>query len=182
MPMNRRPPKLRQAIEEEFAFWFLPSIVESRQIARLVRDKPDLRTWSGRRGTWLVSPPPPPPLREDGAAKPERLGKTNGRLKALRALSLQGKISMARRVLERTIQAANNIAVAFSGGRDSLVALHLTRELVPNLKVIFVNTSVEFPETLRFVREIAECWHLDFYELKVKRNFWELAHERGPVC
>lgn len=171
--------KLRQRIEDEFAAWFLPTVVKSRSLSRLMKSNPDLRTWPNRRATWLVSPPPPPSLASDSSAKPERLGRTNGRLKVLRAFPLQEKVLLASRVLERTIAVAENVAVAFSGGRDSLVALHLTLQRCTRLKVVFVNTSVEFPETLRFVRELAERWRLDFHELRVERNFWELAHERG---
>jgi 3'-phosphoadenosine 5'-phosphosulfate sulfotransferase (PAPS reductase)/FAD synthetase len=75
------------------------------------------------------------------------------------------------------------VAVAFSGGRDSLVALHLTLQIKPDVLVVFVNTSIEFPETLTYVRQLAKDWNLNFYEVKPRVNFWKLAEEQGlPVA
>jgi len=79
----------------------------------------------------------------------------NGRLKTLRALPLEEKVALAYRVLDRMFEVTDAVAVAFSGGRDSLVALHLTLQRRRDVKVVFVNTSIEFPETLKYIRELA---------------------------
>jgi phosphoadenosine phosphosulfate reductase len=41
--------------------------------------------------------------------------------------------------------------VSFSGGKDSLVTLLLTREAGLDLPVFFINTGLEFPETVSYV-------------------------------
>lgn len=44
--------------------------------------------------------------------------------------------------------------VMFSGGKDSTVLLHLARKLYPNMKAVFVNTTNEFNEIIKFVKSI----------------------------
>jgi phosphoadenosine phosphosulfate reductase len=45
--------------------------------------------------------------------------------------------------------------------------------------VVFVNTGIEFPETVAYVRTLAAEWGLNLRELTPKRNFWRLSRERG---
>ena len=44
------------------------------------------------------------------------------------------------------------VYVAFSGGLDSTVLLHLVRSMYPGVPAVFNNTGVEFPEIVKFVR------------------------------
>jgi len=55
------------------------------------------------------------------------------------------------------------VGVAFSGGKDSTVLWHLIREHFPDAEyhVIFGNTTVEFPESLKFARRLGEEWASD---------------------
>ena len=41
---------------------------------------------------------------------------------------------------------------SFSGGKDSTVLLHIARELYPNMKAVFVDTGLEYPEIRSFVK------------------------------
>jgi len=74
----------------------------------------------------------------------------------------------------------NKVAVLWSGGRCSTVTLHMAKCLEPNIKVIFVDTGVEFPETVRYVKMLAKEWKLNFSVLRPRRTFWELVKEHGP--
>lgn len=61
-------------------------------------------------------------------------------------------------------------AVAFSGGKDSTVLWDLIRRYFPDeaYAVIFGNTGVEFPESLKFARKLGREWSSDkvqFYEV-----------------
>lgn len=53
-------------------------------------------------------------------------------------------------------------AIAFSGGKDSTVLWDLCRRFVPELAdilhAIYGNTGVEYPESLKFAREIGKEW------------------------
>lgn len=46
----------------------------------------------------------------------------------------------------------NHVYISFSGGVDSLVLLHIARKFVsPSFKAMFINTSMEWPEVVKFV-------------------------------
>ena len=46
----------------------------------------------------------------------------------------------------------DSVYVSFSGGKDSTVLLDLVRQDYPNVKAMFVDTGLEFPEIRQFVR------------------------------
>lgn len=72
------------------------------------------------------------------------------------------KIEVALALLEDTrTRHGGRMAVAFSGGKDSLVALHLVRTMhggdIP-LPVLSIDTGVKFPEVTAFRDRIAQEW------------------------
>lgn len=71
---------------------------------------------------------------------------------------LQKKIKFAVKVLKEADKLSqHNIALAFSGGKDSQVVADLIERFVPELHnriyCLFGNTTCEFPESLKFARE-----------------------------
>ena len=40
----------------------------------------------------------------------------------------------------------DGVYVSFSGGKDSTVLLHIVRNMYPNVKAVFVDTGLEYPE------------------------------------
>lgn len=74
-------------------------------------------------------------------------------------------------------------AVAFSGGKDSLVLLDLvSRQLSPDkFSVVFSNTGMELSTTLESVERAKEHWpSLRFYEAKSHLNPTDSWEEFGP--
>lgn len=65
--------------------------------------------------------------------------------------------------LEQWLQQWPERWVSISGGKDSLVALHLTRRIDPTVPVAFFDSGLEFPQTLRYVRGLAKHWGLDLH-------------------
>lgn len=170
---------LRRQLESRAKLWFLPLPISTAEAQHLQAIGSNLTTWTGANGNGLAFLPPPPPLAKDAQARPTRLGTVNRRLKDLRALSLTEKEELALRVIDALFDSTDKVAVAFSGGRDSLVALHLTLRRRPDTLVLFTNTSIEFPETVKFVRWLVEEWGLNYDEIRSARNFWQLAKQRG---
>jgi len=70
--------------------------------------------------------------------------------------------------------------VSISGGKDSVVALSLARKVDKNISVIYMNTTLDFPETVEYIHELHNKWKLNFVEIFPERTFLDLAKELGP--
>ena len=69
------------------------------------------------------------------------------------------------------------VYISFSGGKDSTVLLYQVRKLYPNVKAVFVDTGLEYPEIRDFVKTIDNVeW------IKPKYTFKEILDKYGfPV-
>jgi|26BtaG_2_1085354.scaffolds.fasta_scaffold01676_9 3'-phosphoadenosine 5'-phosphosulfate sulfotransferase (PAPS reductase)/FAD synthetase len=96
-------------------------------------------------------------------------------LKIRQGLSLNLKIQMTnRRIKEFHNELGGQVYVAFSGGKDSTVLLHLVRSLYPDVPAVFCDTGLEFPEIRDFVKTIDNVeW------LKPKMNFRKVIKKYG---
>lgn len=71
------------------------------------------------------------------------------------SLNLHQKISISkRRIREWYEHWDGKVYVAFSGGKDSTVLLHLVRDIYPDVEGVFCDTGLEFPEIKDFVKSI----------------------------
>ncbi len=68
--------------------------------------------------------------------------------------------------------------VAFSGGKDSEVAVYLAKKAGVK-EAIFLNTGLEFPETVRFARKFAEIMGMELIEKDAPYDFWSVVKEKG---
>ncbi|MCI4435886.1 MAG: phosphoadenosine phosphosulfate reductase family protein [Ignisphaera sp.] len=75
---------------------------------------------------------------------------------------------------------AKPIIASFSGGKDSLVALHLAISLGFEPVVLFNNTGIEMPETVDTVHKIVEQYNLKFVEASAGDLFWKAVYVFGP--
>ena len=60
------------------------------------------------------------------------------------------------------------VNVSFSGGKDSLASLILGRKALTRIEVLFINTGLEFPETVEYVREFCRTQKLRLHEIKAE--------------
>jgi len=72
------------------------------------------------------------------------------------------------------------VSVSFSGGKDSLVVLNLTKKAVKDFVAFYINTGLEFPETTQFVEEVAARYGLPIQVEKADKAFDENFPSFGP--
>jgi len=93
-------------------------------------------------------------------------------------LPLKDKIDLSAERIENWYDHWKGMVyVAFSGGKDSTVLLHLVRSIFPEVPAVFCDTGVEFPELKEFVKTIDNViW------LKPKLTFFDVIKNYGyPV-
>ena len=75
----------------------------------------------------------------------------------MQSLSLRAKISMTKRRINEWVDmyGKDGVYVSFSGGKDSTVLLDIARQLYPNIKAVFVDTGLEYPEIRLFVKTVS---------------------------
>ncbi|MGA1872479.1 MAG: phosphoadenosine phosphosulfate reductase family protein [Thermoplasmatota archaeon] len=72
------------------------------------------------------------------------------------------------------------IAVSYSGGKDSLATLYLALESGLKPPVLFVDTGLEFPETVDHVHSLVEGLGLELLEGRPVSGFFENLEKFGP--
>lgn len=93
----------------------------------------------------------------------------------MQSLPLEAKIRMTERRLQDWYEYYNGqVYVSFSGGKDSTVLLHIARRLFPDVKAVFVDTGLEYPEIRDFVKSFD---NVDW--LKPKMNFRQVIEKYG---
>ena len=74
-------------------------------------------------------------------------------LKEKQALPLSLKISLTKQRIRSWVNhwGLDGVYISFSGGKDSTVLLDIARQMYPNIKAVFVDTGLEYPEIRNFV-------------------------------
>ncbi|OPY20899.1 MAG: hypothetical protein A4E24_00891 [Methanomethylovorans sp. PtaU1.Bin093] len=74
------------------------------------------------------------------------------------------------------------VHVSFSGGKDSLVVLDLTVNALKgrDIRAFFLNTGIEFPETVEFARHFCSSRGIELKESAAGDAFWENLERFGP--
>lgn len=72
------------------------------------------------------------------------------------------------------------LIASYSGGKDSLVALHLCLEVGIEPKVIFNDTGLELPETINNVFEVSKRFGLALDYIDSGDSFWRAVSTFGP--
>lgn len=96
----------------------------------------------------------------------------------LQSLPLEDKIQMSLQRIKVFYEYFDGaVYVSFSGGKDSTVLLHLVRTLYPDVKAVFSDTGLEYPEIRDFVKSVD---NVEF--VRPKKSFRQVILEFGyPV-
>lgn len=74
----------------------------------------------------------------------------------MQSLPLEAKITASmRRIIDWHDYWDGDVAVSFSGGKDSAVLLHLVRGIYPDIPAVFADTGLEYPEIRAFVKTVS---------------------------
>lgn len=84
---------------------------------------------------------------------PKKMSERKTHLQMLQSLPLEAKIAKSKKIIEDALlEYGDNIAVSYSGGKDSTVLSHLVRQIKPDILHIFSNTTCEYPDTLKHIK------------------------------
>lgn len=86
------------------------------------------------------------------------------------------------RFLKRLEKRYDNLdhVLSYSGGKDSLVSLDLAMKALGDVKMIFNDTGLEMPETLRNVEYVSKYYSVDLHIASAGDIFWRSVELFGP--
>ena len=100
-------------------------------------------------------------------------------MRALQGIRRSGRdLNTVRRRVQRHLDDHEGY-VAFSGGKDSLVVLHLVHQVAPDVPVAFFDSGLEFPETYEYLTSIADQWDLNLHTIPARLTTLEVLAGSG---
>lgn len=97
-------------------------------------------------------------------------------LRLLQAQPLELKIMRTQARIREWVDrfGVDGVYISFSGGKDSTVLLDIARKLYPNIRAVFANTGLEYPEIQSFVKQ-----HENVDIIRPKMRFDEVIKTYG---
>ena len=94
----------------------------------------------------------------------------------MQSLPLSAKVRMTENRINAWVDeyGVDGVYVSFSGGKDSTVLLDIARNLYPNIKAVFVDTGLEYPEIREFVKSFD---NVDW--IRPSKTFKQVIEEYG---
>lgn len=90
-------------------------------------------------------------------------------------MNLEQKITRAKSMIRYAIAKYREPIISCSFGKDSMVLLHLARQIKPDIKVFSVLSDSEFEKTYQFRDEMVKNWNLNYQEYNVVNDPDNLA-------
>jgi len=82
--------------------------------------------------------------------------------------------------IKQTLSPFKQIYVMFSGGRDSLVALHITWSTFPEkTRALFINTGIATPGLIDYIKEVTASFNIPLDIISPKEDYFKLVERIG---
>jgi phosphoadenosine phosphosulfate reductase len=93
---------------------------------------------------------------------------------------MEDLVKFSKSQIKRAIDIYDNVALASSFGKDSMVLLHLARQVKPDIKVFSVMTRYKPPETLSFKEYVTSLWDLNIVTYQSDEEIPNELHKTDP--
>ena len=98
-------------------------------------------------------------------------------------ISFEQKESLAKETINNVLSLAKNPCICFSGGKKSLVLLHLIKSVTKiQLPVIFIDTSVHFENTCHYVEKMRKLWRFPLVTVIAREHIDNIAQDTDICC
>ncbi len=116
----------------------------------------------------------------DGEILEDLDAKATGYVTAKLNASFAEKVAHTKALIARNLRTyGEGATVSCSFGKDSMIVLNEARSLIKDIPVVFNNTGVEHPETIRFAKRVAEEWDLNLIITQPICSYWQCVAENG---
>lgn len=95
------------------------------------------------------------------------------------AQELEIRTAEAQKLLRDHLAGANNPCVTSSFQAEDVVVLHMVRQILPEVPVLFLETGYHFPETLAYRDQMAESWNLNLINVWPEKTVAEQESQFG---
>lgn len=89
------------------------------------------------------------------------------------------KIRKVYHFIEGILKKHKKPVVACSFGKNSMVVLHIIKQINPGILVLFNDTKVEYPDSYIFKNIICDKWNLNIIETTPNKDFWWVVDNYG---
>lgn len=69
--------------------------------------------------------------------------------------------------------------LAWSGGKDSTVIVDIARRIIPNIKVVWFDSGLEYPDTRDYINALSEKWSLNLTIIPAEPDALTVLKETG---
>ena len=98
----------------------------------------------------------------------------------------ENRAAEAQQFLRQQLERAEGVCVTSSFQAEDVVLLHMVREILPRVPVLFLETGYHFPETLQYRDRMAAAWDLNLINIVPQQSVpdqesqFGILHQTAP--
>jgi phosphoadenosine phosphosulfate reductase len=94
--------------------------------------------------------------------------------------SISDKVKKSKQIISKAVKqyGFDGIAIAWKGGKDTTTMMHMIYAMYGRIpfRVMFNDTTLEFPETYEFIERVKKLWNLDLIVIRHTKKELEKYH------